>query len=182
MLKSHAKNSIGLLLAGSFLFYGGMSGYLCQALADTVKAGTVVPVKFTETMSSKNAFEGQTVLFTVTQDIKDPKTHNIVIKAGTSALGQVSKIEKTGVFGKKGELGINIQQTTAVDGSPISLQATAGKDGQAKRGTAIGWGIVGGFLFLPFALFMLKKGKNAEIPAGSQINAYVVSDVEVAVH
>lgn len=183
MLKSHVKNSIGLLLAGSVLFYGGMSGYLCQALADTVKAGTVVPVKFAETLSSKDAFEGQTVRFTISQNIYDPKTHNIVIAQGTTALGQISKAEKRAAFGKKGELGITVNQTTAVDGSPILLQANAGKDGQSKRGTAIGWGAIGGaILFLPLAFFMLKKGKNAEIPAGTEINSFVASDAEVAVH
>ena len=171
------KKSVAITLSLSFIL-----SVVPISFADTIQAGSIIPVSFAESVNSKTAIEGQTVMFTVTEDIKDAKTHNVVIRQGTSALGQVSRVEKTGALGKKGELGIQIQRTTAVDGTPVNLQAVTGKDGQGKTGTAIGWGVIGGLLFLPLAFFLLKKGKNAEIPAGTKLNAYVVADVQVTVN
>ncbi|MFA6813489.1 MAG: hypothetical protein WCR45_10470, partial [Bacteroidaceae bacterium] len=72
-----------------------------------LKAGTVIPLELTSTLSSKTARAGQIVSFRVTSDVKaDNKT---VIAAGTMAQGQVTHVKKSNLLGIQGELEVNIQ-------------------------------------------------------------------------
>jgi hypothetical protein len=151
----------------------------CLGSAETVQSGTTVRLRFLNGISSEEASEGQGVSFVVVGNVVDPETQRVLIRAGAPASGSITRINHRGIAGKKGELGLTIHQTEAVDGSSVPLSATMDSSGRGTRGTAIGLTAVGALIFLPLMLFIFKKGKEAKIPAGSEINAYVVSDVKV---
>jgi type IV secretory pathway VirB10-like protein len=152
-----------------------------SVMAETlkIKEGTVIELIMNEGLSSKTAVEGQVVPFTVFEDLKEGNA--VLIKAGSKAIGTITKIEKAGALGKAGELGLILEKTYAVDNTRVPLRASLGREGNSKRGLAVGLGAVGTLIVLwPLAFFLLKKGQEAKIPAGVRMKAYVDQDVQIA--
>lgn len=123
-----------------------------------------------------NRKEYQTALleivdFRVPNDIKvDGKT---VIEAGSIAQGQVVRAKKNNLLGMQGELEIAVRSVKAVDGTTIYLTAgNLNDEGNNQMALSI---------ILTFCCLFgfLIKGGNAEIPAGTQVNAMVGSNVEI---
>jgi hypothetical protein len=106
----------------------------------------------------------------------------VVIKAGTLALGKVTFAQTKRHLGRAGSLDIEADKTHAVDGSKVELHAQEGSKGKGKAGAmAAGMLITATGLGAPVgALFLLKHGKDATIPAGSILTAY--TDDAVSVH
>lgn len=144
-----------------------------------LREGTVVRLKLTDTISSEDSIEGQRVNFEVVEDVLDARRQTVLIQAGSQAYGSISHVEERGGVGKAGELGLILERVVAVDGSKIPIRASLTDKGESKRGSAIAMGAVFGFIFLPGALFLLKRGKNAKIPAGSQLDAYINATVSI---
>lgn len=65
-----------------------------------------------------------------------------VIKAGTPAMVQVSRIKKRNVAGIKGELALRAVETEAVDGQRIYLSGGYNKEGKSRMGWALGVGLL----------------------------------------
>lgn len=139
----------------------------------TLKAGTPVILELISGIQSNKAKSGQMVDFKVTSDVKANGV--VVIPAGSIAKGQVIDSQKNGIFGQPGELRVAIKSVTAIDGSIIPLMASEfNEEGKDKLVVSI----VGGFLCLfPF----LMKGGKAEMPAGTQIQATVLSSTEITI-
>lgn len=156
-----------------------MLAFLCVTIAPlqvlaavSVSAGTIVPLRTASTISSSNVNMGDTIDLTVTSDVVvDGK---VVIKAGAIAKGEVTNTKKKGILGSAGELSILVREVTAVDNSKIFLSGTRSVSGDDKMVVSI---ILGLLCVLGF--FM--KGGEAVIPAGTQINASVVSTVSVSI-
>lgn len=136
-----------------------------------LKAGTIVPMELMSTITSAGARSGQIVDFRVPNDIKvDGKT---VIEAGSIAQGQVVRSKKNNLLGMQGELEIAVRSVKAVDGTTIYLTAgNLNDEGNNQMALSI---------ILTFCCLFgfLIKGGNAEIPAGTQVNAMVGSNVEI---
>ncbi|WP_276867141.1 hypothetical protein [Bacteroides heparinolyticus] len=136
-----------------------------------LKAGTIVPMELMNTITSAGARSGQIVDFRVPNDIKvDGKT---VIEAGSIAQGQVVRAKKNNLLGMQGELEIAVRSVKAVDGTTIYLTAgNLNDEGNNQMALSI---------ILTFCCLFgfLIKGGNAEIPAGTQVNAMVGSNVEI---
>ena len=99
-----------------------------------------------------------------------------VVAAGSVAQGQVTKAKKNGLFGTAGELSITVKSVRAVDGSMIYLSNSNLNDEGSDK-------LVVSIVVTLFCLFgFLIKGGKAEIPAGTQCQAIVMSDVEVNVN
>jgi hypothetical protein len=126
--------------------------------------GTELSVLTTETISSKVATEGDPLNFKMEEDLVIDGS--VVIAKGTMVKGVVSAAKKSGFFGKGGNLSVRIESTQTVDSQKIRLRASKGNEGSDKTGTTVALVI----LFGP--LGFLKKGKNAEIKAGTQIKVY----------
>lgn len=139
----------------------------------TLKAGTPVILELISGIQSNKAKSGQMVDFKVISDVKANGV--VVIPAGSIAKGQVIDSQKNGIFGQPGELRVAIKSVTAIDGSIIPLMASEfNEEGKDKLVVSI----VGGFLCLfPF----LMKGGKAEMPAGTQIQATVLSSTEITI-
>ena len=126
--------------------------------------GTEISAVTTETISSKNAHEDDPITFKVDEDIVIDSA--IVISKGTIVKGVVSNAKKSGFFGRGGELNVRIESTETVDKQKLKVRAAKGKSGDNKTGTTVALVV----LFGP--LGFLKKGKNAEIVAGTKIKVY----------
>ena len=136
-----------------------------------IKAGTVVPMELVNSLTSKNARSGQMVDFRVTSDIVvDGK---VVIAAGSIAQGQITRVEKSGLLGSAGELEVTVRSVKAVDGTNVFFTSnTIGYEGRNKLAVSIVLTILCLFGFLI-------KGGKAELPAGTQVQGMVASNVEI---
>ena len=106
---------------------------------------------------------------------------SILIKSGTPVVINAS-IEKNGATGKPGKITLSGATTTAVDGKSIVLNCGMEEKGKGKGGLAWGLGIGTGLFTLFGLLFLLIKGGNAEIPAGTIIpNTFVSADYDINV-
>lgn len=137
----------------------------------TIPAGTPIVLKNTETINSSGITIGSTVNFTVVSDVKvKGKT---VVKAGSIADAQISYSKKKNYAGIGGEVVVSDFSVHAVDGTYIPLRATLSSRGEDKVGLSVGLGF---FLCL---LFLLIKGEDAIIPAGTTKSVYTMSDVQL---
>jgi hypothetical protein len=127
----------------------------------TLPASTVVPVRTSEQLSSKQLQQGTSVnSIVVNRDVRvDGVT---VIEAGAPVIAQVSKSDEAGRAGTSGEISINLQATTAVDGSSIGLSGTMSRSGEGKVGQSVGIGAI----LCPLALLM--KGGEGTIPPDAE--------------
>ena len=136
-----------------------------------LKAGTPVILATVETVSSKTTVSGNTVDFKVVTDVI--VDGNVVIPAGTIAKGQASNVSKASAIGKGGEITVGINNINALDGTLVPLSgANISASGKNKVGLAIVCGICTLFGFLI-------PGSQAELPAGSQTQAVVMSNTMV---
>jgi len=130
--------------------------------------GTPLNVVTAQELSSKTANLGDEVVFTVDEDlVVNGKT---LISKGTTAKGSVMNAEPSGYMGKSGRLGIVVQSTTTVDGQPVKLRAAKGKEGKDKTDSTAALTI------LVSGLFLLRRGTDAKIPAGTRVTVYVAEE------
>ena len=146
---------------------------LVQAPQNPVlKSGTLVVLETTAPVSSADAQVGQKVNLRVRYDVM-VKGH-AVIKAGAPASGQVMTAAKRKGMGKEGSLTIQPSVVQAVDGQMVPLVGSSvGTAGDDKKGAAIGLAVA------VSPLFLLKKGKDATIPAGFEMQGTVASETTV---
>jgi hypothetical protein len=157
------------------------------ASAPTVSASGVLvlpdstPVKLalSTALSSASATQGQVVEFRVAEDVV--VNGAVLIRKDTLALGKVTFAQGKKHMGRAGSLDIEADKTHAIDGTKVELHAQEGTKGKSKAGamsagmliTATGVGAPIG------ALWLLKHGKDATIPAGSILTAYTDDSVQV---
>ncbi len=137
-----------------------------------LKAGTSVTLETTSLVSSKLVSPGQTIELRVRNDVRIG--NKVVIKAGAPAKAQVVRVQRAKALGKPGYLEIEARSVTAVDGTEVPL--SGGRiyvEGEEKQTLSV---VLGLFVCL---LFLLMKGKDAEIPPGYTVSAQVASDVEI---
>lgn len=133
----------------------------------TIKAGTPIPVKLLDDLSSETATAGQSVRFEVTRNII--VDNKVVIKAGSEVVGEVTYAQKTGSLGKEGNLYLVVRYATAVDGTRVPLRANLSATGDEQ--VAISW------LVCPFI-----KGTASRIPAATETKAYVDYDTVIKIN
>lgn len=140
----------------------------------TLRSGTPVLLETTQMINSEFLSVGQSIDCRVRFDVKvDGET---VIKAGSIAKGQVTRVESARGLGKEGYIEIQMKSVRSVDGQMIPLMSgNIFREGEDKKTLAWGAG-----LFL-CVLFLLVKGENAEIASGTSIDANVGVDMEIAV-
>ncbi|MDP3786463.1 MAG: hypothetical protein Q8R05_02810 [Candidatus Omnitrophota bacterium] len=167
------KKVIAVVLIPAFIM-AAMQSY-CFATPDSmkVKNGTPVILRLTEDVSSKTKNMNESVAMQVAKDvIIDGKT---VVKAGTPAMGTVSWAEKAGMLGKEGKIQITADSTKSVDGQRIPLRASVTSMGKSETVMSVIMSI------LCCILFLLVPGKEASLPIGTEIKAYIDQDLTVEV-
>lgn len=138
----------------------------------TLSAHTPIIIRCTETISTRNVVSGGAVYFAVVSDVKD-SSGNILIKAGAPVTAEISFAKSKGMIGRSGEVTVNDFHTTAVDGTYIPLSGSV----SAKPDDKMTLSIVLSVLICP--LFLLIKGDEAQLTAGTTKTAYTVSDVYI---
>lgn len=170
ILKSTATKPLALVLA--FVFLSATTGASAQNV--TLKAGTNIPLETVSNMNTEFLNSGQIIDIRVVTDIK--VDNKIVIKGGTIAKGQVVNLKKNGAIGAPGKIDILVKSVQSIDGQEIFL--TGGniqREGDNKLVLSIALSV----LICP--LFLLLKGKNAEVPAGTQVYGSVASETSIAI-
>ncbi len=99
---------------------------------------------------------------------------NVVIPAGSPAVGEITEVRNKGMWGKSGRINARVLYVRA-NGRQIRM--TGSLDDKGTTGTA---GVVGAAALLPIAGFFM-TGTSAEIPLGAPVNAFVDEDISVAV-
>lgn len=161
---------------GSLVLLLVASGTIVQAQTpSTVKIpdGTAVRLVLTDDLSSATSQVDNPIRFDVAEDVKVGNT--VVLPKGSSALGHVVEVEPKKRLGRAGKLNFSVDHVKAPDGTNVRLRSVSSRTGKDKTGTVI----VGTVLLSP--LFLLMHGKDINIPRGTEINAYIDGDREVAV-
>jgi hypothetical protein len=145
-----------------------------------LEEGTQVRLKLMETISSATAMAGQVVSFEVLDDVRVGEI--LVIAEGAPAWGTIVEAERKKSLGRGGKLAFRLDYVKAVDGTKAPLRTTSISQG---RGKGLTTGIAAGasaVLFWPAApFFLLMKGRNAEVPRGYHLAAFVDGDRLIAV-
>lgn len=144
-----------------------------------LRAGTPISVELMQNLKSTDLSPGQTIDFRVKYDVIVKKTR--LISAGSIGKGQITKVDRRKSFGKPGMLEIQVQSIQAVDGQQIPVSGIPLKiKGDSKSGLAWGLTIGLGILTIVGAITgVFIKGKAAEVPAGTTLNASIASHVEI---
>jgi hypothetical protein len=129
--------------------------------------GEDVPLQYAKDLSSQTAKEGDRVVLTLTQDLKEGPV--VVAKAGSKAFGVVTKAEKSGKLGKAGQLTVRVETLESGD-SKIKLRETKERDSATGSHTSVG-------TVLSKPIGIVKHGKDVEIKQGQALHAYVAEDV-----
>jgi len=149
-----------------------LAAWLPASAQVVVPVGTLVVLETTGPISSKDAQVGQTVSLRVKYDVK--MKGRTVIKAGAAGSAQVMTAEHRKGMGKEGSLSIKPTVVQAADGQMVPLTGSgSGSSGTDTKGASIGLAVV------VSPLFLLKKGKDATIPAGFEMQASVASEMTV---
>lgn len=141
-----------------------------------VRAGTNVPLVLDNAVTSNaSARVGQMVAFRVASDVT--VNGKVVIARGTAAKAQISAVEPPKAIGRPGTVEVKVVSVSAVDGTEIYLNNnTLQQEGKNKMGLSIGLGV------LVCLLCLIIKGGQAQIPAGTTCNAFVLGDTNVSVN
>ena len=137
-----------------------------------LQAHTPIAIRCVDTISTKDIVSGGTVNFAVVTDIKD-ENGNILIKSGTPVTAQISFSKTKGMLGKSGEVTVSDFNTTAVDGTYVPLSGSVSAKPDDKMTISIVLGV------LICRLFLLMRGDEAVVPAGTQKTAYTVNQVYI---
>lgn len=135
-----------------------------------VPEGEILKVKSLTSLSTKTVHEGDIINFVVYQNLEIDGI--VIIKEGSLVIAYVESAQKAKGLGKEGSMKIQFNFTKAVDGTKIPLRSTNGTiEGQNKVGGAVALAVV------VTPLFLLKKGKEAIIPEGKIMEAYISRDI-----
>jgi len=138
----------------------------------TLAAHTPIIIRCEETITTNNIVNGGTVNFSVVNDVKDANGM-ILIKSGSPVTAQISFVKSKGMIGRSGELTVSDFHTTAVDGTYIPLSGTV----SAKPDDKMTLSIVLSVILCP--LFLLMKGEEAQLSAGTTKTAYTVTETYI---
>jgi hypothetical protein len=146
-----------------------------------VPAGTLVPVSFLSTLSSKDNKTGETFNFQITENIFIE--NKLIIPNNSEGVGEIINLKKATFLSRSGKLELEFKPISALDGTSISL--ILGEEAQKENtriALAVGVGILG-FIVLsnPIGLIAgaLVPGKNVKIEQGTQIFLQVKEDTKV---
>jgi hypothetical protein len=140
--------------------------------------GTPIKIRLSRNLSSKTETTGNTVDFEVLEDIKAGDT--IVISKGAVATGTITNAVKARRLGRAGKLDIVIDSVRTVANEKVALRAVRDSEGGSNAGKMTGAIVGTTILFFPAApLFLLWKGKEYEVPKGTEITAYVNGDMQL---
>lgn len=131
-------------------------------------AGTEIRVRLLETVSSASAQKRQPLLLEAFEDIV--VDGEVVVAQGARVEGTIVRAQRRHGFGRRGKLAFSVDRALAVNGEMLPLAEETSFRGSDRYSKAA----VVTLLFGPFGIFV--KGQGVEIPAGTELSAYVRGD------
>jgi len=143
-----------------------------------IPAGTLAPIRFLSTLSSKSNKAGETFIFQISENVF--LDNKLIIPVNSEGVGEITKAKKATLLSRPGKLEIEFKSLSALDGTSLSLILGEEAEEENKRlYVAIGAGILG-FIILsnPIGLIFgaLVPGKNVKIEEGTEMFLQVESD------
>ena len=149
----------------------GETGSAAEAEGITIPDGTEVKLLLKNPVSSATAQPEQRLEFTASDHVV---VHGVtVIEKGAPAVGHVTEAQPKKGFGRKGKLNFSIDTVQSISGENIRLRSSKTASGSDSYGTA---GVV---TLLTGPLGALVKGKDVDVPAGSEFTIYIDGDRKV---
>ena len=133
--------------------------------------GTSLSLEFVDTLTSQSSTVGDRVNLILASELRDGDW--VFGKRGAVAVGTVTRVERTGMLGRGGELNVRADYLKIL-AKRVPLRSSLGAHGRNKTGATIGMCL----LFGPFGL--IKRGSYVIIPTGARVTAYVDEDCRVA--
>lgn len=146
-----------------------------------IPAGTLVPIRFLSTLSSKNNKAGEAFDFQISENVF--LDNKLIIPVNSEGVGEITKAKRATILSRPGKLEIEFKSVSALDGTSLSLILGEKAEEENKRlYVAVGAGILG-FIILsnPIGLVFgaLIPGKNVKIEEGSEMFLQVKDDTTV---
>jgi len=146
-----------------------------------IPAGTLVPVRFLSTLSSKDSTVGEIVNFQVAENVF--LDNKLVIPINSEGVGEIIEAKKATILSRPGKLEIEFKPISALDGTSLSLILEEEAQEKNERiAIAVGVGILGLIILSnPIGLVAgaLIPGKNVTIEEGSEMFLQVKEDTTV---
>lgn len=133
-------------------------------------ARTEVAFELLQAVSTRTAKPGDRFELRVSQAVM--VSGQVLIPAGSPALGEVIHAQKGGIFGKPGELLITVRHVE-IAGQKIPMRLFQPRRARDKNGAVIAASIAIGI----FAAFI--QGNDIEVPAGTAMVALVARDTPI---
>jgi len=179
---------LAIYLIATILFVGNSNLCLSQtesqnaATENVVKTpwilveDTPVRLRLMQTLSSGTNKLNDRVDFEVIEDVKVNNT--TIIPQGATAIATVTQASSKKSFGRSGKLNVNIDSVRLANGDKAALRAVKGGSGGSRKAVMTTAVVATAIVFFPAApLFFFIKGKNIIIPKGTEITAFVASDI-----
>jgi len=128
--------------------------------------GTPVRLKFARKVVSSQVLAGEKVPLEVVERVLVGKL--VVITEHSSAEATVTMAQANRGLGRGGNLELKIESVRLADGEIVPVRAVKDVNGEGRQVVAI----IANMTIWPFAV----KGKNATIPPGTEITAYIADD------
>ncbi|OWK27982.1 hypothetical protein SPMU_32270 [Sphingomonas mucosissima] len=143
---------------------------LAPVADNMLRVGTKVPLKLNEelTTKGKKLRVGQHFRMEVTEPVL--VGGQVVIPAGSPAVGEITEVRNKGMWGKSGHLTAQMLYVSA-NGRQIRMTGTF--DDKGVTGTG---GVVAAIAFVPIAGF-LTTGTSAKVPLGAAVTGFIGEDV-----
>ena len=146
-----------------------------------IPSGTLIPIRFQSTISSKDAIPGDTFTCQVVKNIF--LSNKLIIPMNSIAIGEITEVKKAKILAQPGKLELFFNPIMALDGTSIELIMGEKAEEENKRlYVAVGTGILG-FLVLSnpigLAFGALIPGKDVKIDEGTEMVLQVKEDTKV---
>lgn len=144
-----------------------------------IPQGTPVPLRFTESLSSRTAVVGSTVPLVVAEDVYiGPR---LVIRKDEPTTALIDSVQSPGAWGKSGRINLEFGSVMAVDGLPVELGAWDKSTEERTRAGAAGAAVGATMVLGPVGLVggMFVRGSHVDIPEGFVTEAAVLWDTTV---
>jgi hypothetical protein len=139
---------------------------------------TPIRLRLVHNLSSADATTGDTVDFEVLDDVKVDGL--LVIARNGTAIATVTQAQHKRRLARGGKLDINIDYVRLANGEKVALRAVKDVSGGGHTGAMTGAIVATSLLFWPAApFFLFIHGKDATIPKGTEITAYVNGDIHL---
>ena len=140
-----------------------------QVSATTIPSGTLVVVQPQQEIDADDVKAGDTVKFTVVQNVK--VDNKVVIKSGTEVIAKTTKVKNNGILGLPGELEVSEFQILTDNNEVVRLRGSIIDKGIGRYWANVGWFFVFPLLFV--------KGNDGKIQKNTTHYLYTIENVNL---